>query len=398
MPRALKLTLTAGLVLAVLVVLGGVVFKPAKTQWDFKVYDACASAMARGEDPYAKDQVIGGLDYPCLYPPLSIDLYRPFAALSRRTGGAWGQYLWSVFEILMLGLLLAVWKRWLPDRWHEVLPLAFIAFAYGSPLHVSFRAGNIAIFEMLLVWAGLSALVEDKDELFAFCIILTAQMKIIPAGFLGLLILRDKPRWGLFAGSSAACVGLFALNELVHPGMLSGYFELLFVIDKPWRYEAGVSNPSAMAFIKEVLGAFSGVRGGGPAAKAVFAVYAAGMLGASAWAGRKLFLDWSKAPALRRRETVYYFCLVYALLAPRFKDYSYILVILPTLHFILTDRSRLRWAVLAVAMVNSTQSLAEKAGLEEIKFLFAYFKLYALALTWYGCTRRLQKDAADPAA
>jgi hypothetical protein len=52
-------------------------------QWDFRVYYAAAKAVTQGHDPYSLTnvEVAAEARLPYVYPPLTLWVFRPFAAL-----------------------------------------------------------------------------------------------------------------------------------------------------------------------------------------------------------------------------------------------------------------------------------------------------------------------------
>src|SRR5258708_23223498 len=73
-----------------------------KTQWDLKVYMECSRALASGGDPYTTYPLFNGDHFQCLYPPLIIDLYRPFTFISDKLKGDEGERLWAVLKVLSM--------------------------------------------------------------------------------------------------------------------------------------------------------------------------------------------------------------------------------------------------------------------------------------------------------
>jgi alpha-1,2-mannosyltransferase len=361
-----------------------------RTGWDFKAYRLCIDSIARGESPYLSDRVVDGIPYPCTYPPLAYDLARPFALVGPENG----LRLWNASKAVVLLLLLLLWARLLPGGLG--LPGAlFILAAFGSPFWADFRCGNAAVFEQGLLWAGLAALVFEHDGLFVLCVAAAAQAKMLPAALLVLLLLRPKPRWGLFAGGCALFAGFWSLNRLLHGQMALDYLRMLSAPEKAWRWERGAGNASGYAFLTEWVDLL-GV--GGPArlraALGSWALWTLGLLALSAPRLLALARRW-EGDARARFETVALGTLLYALVVPRMKDYSYILLLPLALHALRCERSKvLRGLLLAAAMVASAKGLAVRLGLGAFAFTFEYFRLYTLLLSWAALARRREPETA----
>jgi hypothetical protein len=101
-----------------------------------------------------------------------------------------------------------LWQRRIVARQDVVPALFYFTFAFGSAALVDVTAGNIAIFEQLLLWLGFAALLSRRWWTFALLVVVAAQAKLTPVFFLGLLLVIDeRPRWSPFLGGSL----LFAL-------------------------------------------------------------------------------------------------------------------------------------------------------------------------------------------
>ena len=355
-----------------------------RSQWDLKVYMGCSRALAQGDDPYRQDQFLNGVGFPCLYTPVILDAYRPFAKLCDATRTQAGRHLWSLLKILAAVALIFIWKKWFIPLRLGLYPTLFLALAYGGPFLLDFRCGNAASFEQVVLWAGFAAMVSECDWLFGGLVSLASLIKFTPLAFLGLLLLRPKPRWGVFAGSLALFAALMGLNQFLHPGLLSEYFRQLAGGDQAWRYEGGPNNCSTFAFLEQ---GFEDLLGGRARAT---------LLAQIAYAPLAAAILWISVQTLRRlktgKERSLCSCLAYALLVPRMKDYTFILLLAPTFFILESPISAgLRWSILALAFLNSTKGLAKTAGLGHLSFLFAYFKLYAAVLAWWAYVKSSYK-------
>lgn len=382
---SLDFWVASAILCAILAWTAQVMLTPARTQWDLKVYMGCSRILAQGENPYLQEQIINDVSFPCLYPPLVIDAYRPFAALSDAWGRHAGQHLWSLLKILAIAGLLLLWKKYFWDLKFEPYHVLFLVLAYGTPFLTDFRCGNAAVFEQVMLWGAFAALAAGRDMLFGALIAAASLMKLTPLAFLPLLLLRPRPNWKIFAAAGALFAALLGCNEVLHPGLLREYFHQLVGVDQAWHHEAGPNNCSTYGFIKQGLEIWLGDRSRAVAlAKTLFLPLAAIILALSLRAGRAILQDKS-SPNATRKEMILFYCMVYALLVPRMKDYTFMLLLIPTLFILEAPISaKLRWAILLLAGANSAKGLAKSSGLGEWSFFFAYFKLYAAALCWWA--------------
>ncbi len=368
----------AGLMLAVAFFL-----RTEKTQWDLKVYMACSRTLASGGNPYATQPVFDGSAFQCLYPPLMIDLYRPFAAASDYFGAGAGERFWALLKVMSMFWILYSWRTVILRPGRDLWRALFAALAFGSPFWSDFRAGNAGSFEHALLWAALAAFVAGKDLLFAALLAAAAQPKLAPLAFLPLLVVKPRPnaRALLLGGTLAAAA--FALNERLHPGLLKEFFRQLADPGQPWRYERGPNNCSFVGLVQHALETKWGNRTLASAwALRVNEAWTAAIMCLTGWSLARL---WSAAGGEedKRRRAVLLYAAAYALIVPRLKDYSFLLVIPPAIAAVESDAPLgVRAAIVAFAFMNSTKALAERAGLGPWSLFAGYYKLYALMLTW----------------
>ncbi|HXT01091.1 MAG TPA: glycosyltransferase 87 family protein [Elusimicrobiota bacterium] len=369
----------------------------ARTQWDLKIYMECSRTLASGADPYATQPVFNGDHFQCLYPPLIMDLYRPFNSVTAEFGEGAGERFWAVLKVASMFLMLWLWKARILRPGNDLRRLLFAAIAYGSPFWSDFRAGNAGSFEHLILWGALAAFIAERDYLFAALIAAAAQPKILPAAFLPLVLAKRRPNWGAFVFGGALALGAFGLNELVHPGLLKEFFLQLRDPAQPWHYERGPNNCAFVGLVQHALEtAWRDRARAMAAAMRVNLVWSAAVAALTAWALRGL---WS-GPGTetgKRRASLMLYAAAYALVAPRLKDYSFLLLIPPTLVALESDAPpALRAAILVCALLDSTKAAAEKMGLGVWSLFAGYFKLYAVMLVWYALAFRSKKTLESP--
>ena len=382
----------------------GVAFRvdTVKTQWDLKVYMECSRALASGGDPYTTYPLFNGDHFQCLYPPLIMDLYRPFNFVSTKLNGDEGERLWAVLKVLSMVLMLWLWRERILRPGHDLRRLVFAGIAYGSPFWSDFRAGNAGSFEHVIIWAAFAAFIAERDLLFAVLIAAAAQPKLLPLAFLPLLLAKSKPNARSFAIGGVLSVAAFSLNELIHPGLLKEFFHQLGDPHQPWHYERGPNNCAFVGLIQHVLETAWHDRrlemtwyDRGRAmhwAMRVNAVWSIGIASATAWSLNNLWRG-PGAEKDKRRAAVMLYAAAYALMAPRLKDYSFLLLIPPTLTALESDAPLpLRAFILIFALLDSTKALAEKAGLGVWALLAGYFKLYAAMLVWFALAFPRRKE------
>ncbi len=237
--------------------------------------------------------------------------------------------------MLSLFLLIFIWRVFFLKDEVDALFYPFCLLAFGGTIFVDLYAGNISIFEQLLIWSGL--LFFQKGRLALFCIFvgIAALFKVFPGLFLFALLLTDDRHRNSYLIVSLALVGAaMAASALLSPGLFTDFLVKAGGLD-----ERGIINPSTLALSRDVMESLCTKL----------------HLSLPSWTGTGVFLlvcasilslTWfaikGKLPNLKcnPRVTVFLLTLVYALVLPRFKDYSYILLI-PAAYFILKQPIKL---------------------------------------------------------
>jgi len=377
----------AVLLAAGMAVAAGFLWTPGRV-WDLQIYAACARELRGGGNPYARNVVVEDEGYPCMYPPLAIDLYRPVTALLDANPRL-GVRVWNALQVFFFLCQLWIWRRYFLDEGIDAARLIFALIGFGGPLFVALHSGNGAMFESLLLWAAFALFAAGKDMPFVIAIAAAAMIKLQPAAFFVLSLLRPRPAWRYFLLGGAAFGVLFGLNEAVHPGLLGSFLDRLADTRNGWRFERGPNNCAVLGFVQHILETAWGDRASAyDWARRLFVPWA---IFVAAVTGAALRRVWSapKDEAAARRATVLLVCAAYALLAPRFKDYGYLILIPSALAALESDiPNGLRAAIIVLAMLNSTKAVAEKIGMGQWALFAGYFKLYATVLVWGVLVRR----------
>jgi len=342
-------------------------------------YYYAGKALSAGIDPYQRQQFPEWrVDF--VYPPAAL----PFCvALSRLTFGP-AYYTYLGLKLAALAALIWLWRRrFLGSDMDAVFYLLCIA-CFNGAIHLDVRAGNVSVFEQLGLWLAFAAFLSGRLYTFAVLTAATASVKLTPVLFLWLLWFTNRPR-RVQAAPFAAGVGAFALVHavayLAKPELTSS-----FIASVQKQTERGLGNPATWPALNDVFDATSQACALAVPAAVRFLAYGAvciSVVAASCRAMRRL------QAAGEASAPVYVACLTYALIVPRFKDYSYILLIVPAFWAIQRFRSSPAYGLLALGLVFSP-TRAELPGWQELMrnlvwpyypLLLAYV-LWAMALTW----------------
>lgn len=315
----------------------GVRINPGQHQGDLAAYYFAGKALQAGQDPYDID-VLSSLAHTPLsngfvYPPITLPIFRllanlPYAAVYRG------------FLLLKAGILLGMLALWLKafvnhSPW---VFLGFVALSFNAAVYVDFRVGNIAIFEQALIWVGFYWLMRQRPLPFTLSILAASLFKVTPLAFLGLLLLtkqRSRIRHLLLGGGLFA--GMNFIGYLASPTLFQGFLSASSRLT-----DRGVVNPSTAALIRDAYAGMSNHAAGAGLASGPGLIYllAAGAITfVTLMAAAKARVGNSGQELLLQ---IFLVCLAYGLVVPRFKTYSYVLVVVPTFYVLMRAGHHLR--------------------------------------------------------
>jgi hypothetical protein len=360
----LSLALAAGLV-----VLVGV--RWYAYQWDFHMFYGAAQDFAAGRSPYRG----AGLSF--YHPPLTLYGYWLFTFVPVPVALT----AWYLLKLGALGGLLRLWDRdfvRLDWQWPTVL---FFVLAYNAAIYADLVAGNVSVFEELVLWFGFVCLLRERYLLFSLCVILAAQVKLTPVFFAILFIAAcEKPQWRWFAGTLAGFAGVFSLNQWLQPGLFQNFWAVSARLD-----ERG-DDTSLLALARDVSDrAFGAAFTNSSRIDEVVFLAAAATV---SLISLRLWLHYRRnASAFDRRLVICFSCFVFALVSPRFKVYTYIVLLAPTLYLLQSVDWRQRIPLIG-AVIATLVVFPHAESLLPIRFVFDLFNHYmpmiAAVILWSG--------------
>ncbi len=342
-------------------------------QWDFRVYYYGAAAWRGGLDPYdprvlPADLFGGGWKFN--YPPYALPAFAPFTALPVVRA----MQAFMAVKLIAFAWLVTIWSRLLRTGVTEPLWVLFLLFAYSSAIFVDFVSGSVTTFEQLLIWIGVAALVQRRYAAFVASIVAASLFRLTPIALLVVCFaLPDRRALRYFAGGVAAFVAILAATALAAPQLMAG-----FVRSVSTNFgERGWLNPAALPLATDLAAMAGRTLHIAPPPMAATAIYAAIVLAIAVPTVVAVARIAPDDRAERLDVVVYVAFLATALVLPRFKNYSYMLLIAPT-YFVATRSVQLRRAipliVLACLPIYSWITTPERLALvaDYSKWLIAF--------------------------
>jgi hypothetical protein len=363
-PAGKLLTISTLIIVVGLIILVGARWE--HYQWDFRMFYGSATFFAQGVSPYRGS----GLSF--YHPPLMLYFYKLFTVLPVYAAST----LWYALKLVALAALLAVWSRNFLRLRLEWPTICFMALAYNGAIYADLVSGNLSVFEQLLLWVGFSQLLRRRYARFGLCLILASQVKITPILFSVLLLVAPaRPQWRWFFASIAGFALVFSLNYWLEPELFARFWHVSALLD-----ERGIDNNSSLALIRDVADRVQGaaVSSGTYVDELVFVTFA----GAAALLSLKTILSYRQRGAnMDARLVIYFSCIAYGLVSPRFKVYTYILLLVPTLYLV---RAHWRGLVAPLASVALVLLVIFPQG-NSLLPIRAAFELFNDYLALFGC-------------
>ena len=296
-------------------------------QLDFQTYYYAGTAYLEGENPYLLSTLMDlsttEIDRPFLYPPITLNFFAPFSMFSYEVSFI----IYLMLKLLCLAMLIFLWhKYFLKTAEETIILIVSCLLAFHETILIDIVSGNIVIFEQLVLWTGIIALLKRRSWIFPLAILVTAQFKLMPILliFLG-LTLPHKERKEVFYFLPIGFIISIIMQLLVWPEL-----SMYFLNNLGLPNEIDSINPSAFSLFQELSLALAG-KGSYILANIHYVLYSL-LFGGIILV---IFLVWKRIKETNKLELFIMFLLTaYALLSPRFKDYSYVLLIVPSVYIL----------------------------------------------------------------
>jgi hypothetical protein len=307
-------------------------------QWDLKMYHSAAKVFIEGGDYYDAELIREkGGRHPYMYSPYGIFFLFFLGLLSFEKAAL----LWVGLKLGILIVLFWIWKKIFYDYFDEryswisfCLFLVWASRAFNRAIYMDFRAGNISIIEEFLIWGGiLFLLYRGKYVLFGLCLIAASFFKFLPIVLIGLVLvlgagkMRDRiKQLGIISLISLSIWGAgILLMPFEFRGWLSSARAVVFM-----ARERGINNPTMLPFIRQVIGNV-----GKAYELTLYFLWILIVFFICYFVSKNILKkDFS---FLKKKKYIFFlWCLIYPLVMPRFKDYTFIFL-LPVFYYSLAE-------------------------------------------------------------
>lgn len=349
-----KILSVLGILFCLYLVFRWVQFAVSPMPQDFHIYYFSGKAYSQDLNPYnpynTVRQEAGNLTrFPFVYPPYTLPLLKQLTHWEWPTSAR----IFLILKTILFTLTVLIWRRLLPQMSPHttVQLLALISIGFYECVFRDFRHGNISSFEQFFMWMAALSIFAKRYFLYATFVFIACYCKLALIPFMGLLLfIPQRKGWLPFIAGLGAFLALHGFSFYFQ----NDYYQQF------WSYATGLSetgpgNPSLMMFSRAVFAKWSL-----PLANGIY------VLTAAAISLFFLFRFWPKKDqeesSEKNLDLFVGYCLLYAIVMPRFKEYSYILLIFPTLwvfyrHCKLSLKTQWIFVIAAVVHFFAYQSL-----------------------------------------
>lgn len=366
-------------------------------QWDFRTHRQAGKIFSSGANPYDADILFprARTRFLYTYPPATLFFYRLFSLTDYPTA-------FHVFLFIKCALLIGLvvfWKREFLKKDGDSLFFLFCLLAFNSAVFLDLIAGNINLVEQVLLWLAFSFYVRRRLKRFCAFVLAAAAFKMTPAFFLILLLLGDeRGKYKYFLAACGIFLAYLAVQYIIVPDLFTGFIKNALTVVG----ESGGVVPSTYKFISDLVQGIAKISATTVPA-AVPALITAALAAVTLYLTYRAWRQLKTRPAPEREMlTVFLICLVYALIHPRFKDYMYLLLLVPAYYLIKNIRFTRAAPFLFILFVLSGQRLLLPVASSVMALVWDYYPLMVAYCAWglylheITCTRAhsVKKSAA----
>ncbi len=370
----------------VILVFGFFIFKIHKSKdknlLDFRVYYYAYKAYEQGLNPYNLENLkkISNNEVQLIYvyPPFILNFFKIFTYFDFYR--AFDIYL--LIKFLLFIFLYVLWLNYFLKKESSIIFLFFVLLSFKNAIFADFATGNVSIFEQFFLWMGFYYFLEKKYKSFVFFILCASIFKITPIFFLVLLFFIDeKNRYKYFFSGIIILFTILALSYFFQTELFKNYIKNVLSID-----ERGDINSSLLPLLKdffEMVGrklkndVFNNL------AYIFYFIFAGIILFMSFNAGKKMQTLKTKIEYDTNKIILFLSIVVYAVISPRFKEYSYIIMLVPAFFIILRIDINLTKYLLLFIFILIKDAFIPDINIIYRKYLWPYY-LYILSCITFG--------------
>lgn len=349
-------------------------------QWDFATYYAAAKMFSEGLNPYDLSRVArttGGPIFPFLYLPVSIFFFEPFTLLSLPAA----KLAFLLTKCAILIGVLALWQLKFLDNPTDGFFILFCLLAFNSAICLDLQSGNISSIEQAILWGSFFFFIRGNMYWFCLLLILSSVFRLTPLAFgMLLLVQRDSGRYRSLALFGGVCTLFVLANFILDPNLMKQFLSQLPHIGLN-QEDIGIKNPATLSMVKfwsRYLQDVAGIAVSRTTQMAAYGVVALAVFIVSAKAMCRLNMSSME----QRKQAVYIAVLAYTIMMPRFQDYQWALLLVPTYALMLRRNVVSFYPVLFLFSILSAKHITVPGGVMVSTFVWNYYPWLLAVAVW----------------
>ncbi len=344
--------------------------------WDFRTHREAGKILASGSNPYDAEILFPKARSKFLYtyPPATLFFYRLLALPDFKTAC----HIFLIGKFILLIGLIYFWRKEFLREDQGPLFYIFCLLAFNSTVFLDMIAGNINLVQQAMLWLGFSFYIKGRYKLFCLFILIGASFKMTPIFFLILLLLSDdKNKYKYFFGAGAVFLSYLLIQYIIVPELFTGFIKNALVVVGE-KGEVVPSTNKLIGSILELIVPLTGITAPEALKSGLFIFVAAAVV----FFSYKACLQIKHLTTDRRAMLeVCVVCLVYALIHPRFKDYGYILLLVPGFYIIINSRyTKITFFLFILFIMSNRMMLPIAASIYDI--VWNYYPLMVAYCVW----------------
>lgn len=342
--------------------------------WDFRTYYYAVKVYEKGDNPYIlenlKKESNNRVEFNFIYPIYTLLFFKIFTLWNYNV--AFDIYLFLKFFLIIF--LFILWSGYFLKKQNSLFLLLFCVLAIENTIFADFATGNVSIFEQFFLWIAFYFFMEKRYKFFVFFLILASLFKFVFLFFLFMLFFTDEKNKIIYFISGIFIIALLTFfSFILKPEFVKSYLTNIIFLD-----ERGYINPAIFPMLKDLFEIFVRKFKNNNLIQISYIIYFIYFVilsiisirlikkikhvGADEWEKNRLFL--------------FFMICFYTVISPRFKEYSYIIMLLPAAFIILKNNMDFTKYLLFFIFILSKEMFAPDINKIYQKFIWPYYQYW----------------------
>ena len=349
-----------------------------KNLWDFRVYYYAVKVFEKGQNPYNLDELKkesnGNVELKFVYPPLTLYIFKIFSNFNYET--AFDIYL--LIKYILIIFLFLFWLSYFLEKENSFLFLIFSILGFINCIFADMATGNVSIFEQFFLWLGFYCWLNKKYIFFVILIFFASIFKFFPIFFLFLMLFEENKEKNNYLFAGFILIFLYILISFsFFPDIFKSYISSAISID-----ERGKINPAILPLIKDIVEIVQRKTNFKLFLFPYLIYFSVISIILIYWIKMILkFIKIKKLTVENKKIILFSFITLYTAISPRFKEYSYIIMLVPAFYIILKSNFNLTKLLLFIFFIMAKDPFIPIMNNFYGKIIWPYYLFYLTIFT-----------------